>query len=68
MPDAITPTAAPSASTGKTALTDAFREHFSGDAPLAEKVKNFARARPWTSAAFAGIAGMALLNTLRGRV
>jgi hypothetical protein len=49
-------------------LTDAFREHFSGDAPLAEKVKNFARARPWTSAAFAGIAGMALLNTLRGRV
>jgi negative regulator of sigma E activity len=51
---------------GKTALTESFREHFSGDAPLTEKAKSFAKARPWTSAAFVGIAAMAVLNTLRG--
>jgi len=50
----------------KTGLTDAFREHFSGDAPLTEKAKSFAKARPWTSAAFVGIAAIALLNTFRG--
>jgi hypothetical protein len=50
----------------KTALTDAFRTHFSGDAPLTEKAKSFAKARPWTSAAFVGIAAIALLNTFRG--
>ena len=51
----------------KTGLTDAFRDHFSGDAPLTEKATKFAKARPWTSAAFAGIAAIAVLNTLRGR-
>ena len=50
----------------KTALTDALRTHFSGDAPLTEKAKSFAKARPWTSAAFVGVAAVALLNTLRG--
>jgi hypothetical protein len=60
------PSTAPG-SNGKTALTDAFREHFSGDAPLTEKAKGFAKARPWTSAAFVGIAAVAILNTLRGR-
>ncbi|WP_404339425.1 hypothetical protein AB2M62_08655 [Sphingomonas sp. MMS12-HWE2-04] len=54
-------------SNGKTALTDDIRAHFSGDAPITEKAKSFAKARPWTSAAFLGIAGLALLNTLRGR-
>lgn len=54
-------------SNGKTALTDAFRKHFSGDAPLTEKVKGFAKERPWTSAAFAGIAAIAAANVLRGR-
>jgi hypothetical protein len=66
----ITPTQpAPAAaiSNGKTALADALRAHFSGDAPLTEKAKSFAKARPWTSAAFVGIAGLALLNSLRGR-
>jgi hypothetical protein len=51
----------------KTGLSDAFREHFSGDAPLTEKAKSFAKARPWTSAAFAGVAAIAVLNTLRGK-
>ena len=54
-------------SKGKTALSDAFRTHFSGDAPLTEKAKGFAKARPWTSAAFVGVAALAVLNTLRGR-
>lgn len=58
---------AASESNGKTALTDAFRTHFSGDAPITEKAKSFAKARPWTSAAFVGVAAIALLNTLRGR-
>ena len=57
-----------SAANRKTALTDAFREHFSGDASLPEKAKGFARARPWTSAAFVGIAAIAALNVLRGRI
>jgi hypothetical protein len=55
-----------STSNGKTALTDAFREHFSGDAPITEKAKNFAKARPWASAALLGVAAVALLNTFRG--
>jgi hypothetical protein len=45
------------ASTAKTGLTDDFREHFSGDAPVTQKATNFAKARPWTSAAFLGVAG-----------
>ncbi|MEH3048356.1 hypothetical protein [Sphingomonas adhaesiva] len=52
---------------GKTKLTDAFRDHFSGDAPLTEKAAGFAKARPWTSAALAGVAALAVLNTVRGR-
>lgn len=52
---------------GKTDLSDAFREHFSGDAPFTEKVKSFAKAKPWASAALAGIAGIAVLSTLRGK-
>ncbi len=53
-------------SNGKTALADDFRTHFSGNAPLTEKVKSFAKARPWTSAAFLGLAGLAVLNSVRG--
>ena len=54
-------------SNARTALTDDLRKHFSGDAPLRDKAKSFAKARPWASAAFVGIAAIALLNTLRGR-
>jgi hypothetical protein len=50
----------------KTALTDDIRAHFTGDAPITEKAKGFAKARPWTSAAFLGVAALAVLNTLRG--
>lgn len=52
---------------GKTGLTDDFRTHFAGDAPIADKAKGFAKARPWTSAALLGVAAVAVLNTLRGR-
>jgi hypothetical protein len=54
-------------SNAKTGLTDAFRTHFSGDAPLAEKARNFAKARPWASAALVGAAAIALANMFRGR-
>jgi hypothetical protein len=65
IPTATAP--APQASNRKTALADAIRSHFSGDAPLTEKARGFAKARPWTSAAFVGVAALALLNTFRGR-
>jgi hypothetical protein len=54
-------------SNGKTSLSDAFRTHFAGDAPITDKAKNFAKARPWASAALLGVAAMAVLNTVRGR-
>jgi len=64
--EAVTPAPPPQPSNRKTALTDAFRTHFSGDAPLTEKARSFAKARPWTSAAFVGVAAIGLLQTLRG--
>lgn len=54
-------------SNSKTGLSDAFRTHFAGDAPITEKATNFAKARPWASAALVGVAAIAVLNTLRGR-
>jgi hypothetical protein len=67
MTDATTTdTATTATSNKKTALTDAFRTHFSGDAPITDKAKNFAKAKPWTSAALVGVAAVALLNTFRG--
>jgi hypothetical protein len=65
--DTDTAAATNGSSNGKTGLSDAFREHFSGDAPFADKVTSFAKARPWASAALAGIAGIAVLSTLRGK-
>jgi hypothetical protein len=64
---ALTTTPTTTTSNRKTALTDAFRTHFAGDAPLTQKASNFAKARPWTSAAFAGVAALGLLNVLKGR-
>jgi hypothetical protein len=60
------PTSAAPVSNGKTALTDAFKTHFSGDAPLTEKAKGFAKERPWTSAMLLGVAALGVLGTLRG--
>ena len=35
--------------------------------PLADKAKQFAKDRPFATAALVGVVGMALLNTLRGK-
>lgn len=64
---AVAATAAP-APNGKTALADAFRKHFSGDAPLTEKAKGFVKEKPWASAALVGIAAIAAANLFRGRI
>lgn len=52
---------------GKTGLADALREHFSGDAPIIEKLQNFAKAKPWASGMLVGVAGLLLAGTLRGK-
>ncbi len=67
MADTATETANADVSNKKTALTDDLRTHFSGDAPITEKATGFVKARPWASAALLGVAGLAVLNTLRGR-
>ena len=36
-------------------------------APLLDKARQFARERPFASAALAGVVGLAILNTLRGK-
>ena len=50
----------------KSGLADAFREHFAGDAPLTDKIQNFAKAKPWASATLIGVAGLLLAGTFRG--
>ena len=67
MTDAATTTIDQPTSNGKTKLADAFRTHFSGNAPITTKATSFAKARPWTSAAFLGVAALAVANTLKGR-
>ena len=67
MADTLTDAATADVHNKKTALTDDLRTHFSGDAPITEKATGFVKARPWASAALLGVAGLAILNTLRGR-
>ena len=38
-----------------------------GNNEMVNKATEFAKARPWASAALVGVVGMAILNTLRGR-
>jgi ElaB/YqjD/DUF883 family membrane-anchored ribosome-binding protein len=38
-----------------------------GNNQLVNKATEFAKQRPWASAALAGVVGVALLNTLRGK-
>ena len=35
--------------------------------PLADKARGFAKQRPFAAAALAGVVGLAILNTLRGK-
>ena len=67
MDDVTTTTSNAPTGTGKTALTDDIRAHFGGDAPLTDKARSFAKARPWTSAAFLAGAAAVVLSTLRGQ-
>ena len=43
------------------------RDTLSGTGPVVGQVKDFARNRPFAFAALAGVLGIALLNTLRGK-
>ena len=43
------------------------RDTLSGTGPIVDQVKDFARRRPFAFAAVAGVLGVALLNTLRGK-
>jgi ElaB/YqjD/DUF883 family membrane-anchored ribosome-binding protein len=43
---------------------DAFTEKAG---PLADKARGFAKERPFAAAALAGVVGIAILNTLRGK-
>lgn len=38
-----------------------------GNNPIVNKATEFAKQRPWATATLAGVVGVALLNTLRGR-
>ena len=38
-----------------------------GVGPLADKARGFAKQRPFAAAALAGVVGLAILNTLRGK-
>ena len=46
----------------------AAKDTFAGGAgPLVDKARGFAKERPFAAAALAGVVGIALLNTLRGK-
>lgn len=51
----------------KTGLTDSIKAAFSGDAPIQDKFKAFYKAKPLAAIALGAVAGIALLNTLRGK-
>ncbi len=47
--------------------TGTTNQAMAGAGELAGKAKQFAKDRPYTAAALAGVVGLAILNTLRGR-
>ena len=38
-----------------------------GPGPIVQQARDFAKARPWATAALVGTLGLALINTLRGK-
>lgn len=69
---ATRPNAGASATVSPTATTPSADQSLTEQAkaqagPLVDKARGFAKARPWTAAALAGVVGLAVLNTLRGR-
>ena len=47
--------------------TDTASQSIPAAGELAGKAKQFAKDRPYTAAALAGVVGLAILNTLRGK-
>lgn len=45
----------------------AAKDALNGNGQLVDKARTFAKERPWAAAALAGVVGMAILNTLRGK-
>ncbi|MBS0503256.1 MAG: hypothetical protein JSS55_05520 [Proteobacteria bacterium] len=70
MTDTVTPAQSPATDAGTAADTaptlDAIKEKLNANETVA-KAKAFAKERPWATAAAAGVIGLAILNTLRGR-
>ncbi len=49
-------------------IVGAARDALAADGePLADKARRFVRERPYAAAALAGVVGLAILNTLRGK-
>ena len=48
-------------------VVGAARDALNGTGPLVDQAKSFAKARPFATAALAGVIGVALLNTIRGK-
>lgn len=47
--------------------TQAYGKARDAVAPLTDKARGFAKQRPFAAAALAGVVGIAILNTLRGK-
>ena len=67
MADTTTTTDTAAKTSGKTGLTDSIRTSFTGDASITDKLRTLYKARPVATVALAGVLGIALLNTLRGK-
>ena len=48
-------------------VVGAARDALNGTGPIVDQAKGFAKARPFATAALAGVVGLALLNTIRGK-
>lgn len=48
-------------------IAGAAKDALADPAPVVAKAKGFAQARPYATAALAGVVGLAILNTLRGK-
>lgn len=66
MTDTVTPAQSPATDAGTAPTLDAIKEKLNTNQTVA-KAKAFAKERPWATAAAAGVIGLAILNTLRGK-
>lgn len=66
-PGNATDTAATHGNAASPAVDQAIATAKEKAAPYVEKARGFAKARPFAAAALAGVVGLAVLNTLRGK-